>query len=179
MKRKYAIFVTLAVIAAIAFSWRWFEKASRAVVGTGERWSSESTYFFADRRDADWEFLYAIRGNEVVVQKAVFPGFKSRQWYHHKVDSDRMMSDLKAWAVRPGELDPPFLPDEMHPCRISLSEDETRPRGEAWFEDDSTAVKMWFATLQREFMKPEYRIEKLPLWVSEDARVRKYFGFWE
>jgi len=124
-----------------------------------------------------WEYSYIVRGNEVVVQKAVFPGYEDRTWYRRTIHSDDSMKLVKEWAVRPGNITPPFKPGGPWWSRFSIAPDRTRARGEAWFSNDSVEIADWLGTLKGECVRDELRIEQLPSWVTDDERLNRYFGF--
>jgi hypothetical protein len=178
-RRAATIALAVLLVGIIVLVWQWRNLSYHGVIGPAERWSSEVTYCFCDRSDPTWEYLYAVRGNEVMVQKAVFPGYTDRTWYRHTVQSDDLMNRIKEWAVRNGNTSPPFPPGGVWWCRISIAPDETKQRGEAWFENQTPEVSDWFGTLKREFVKEEQRAETLPNWVSGVPRVKKYFGYRE
>jgi hypothetical protein len=141
-----------------------------------EPWSPEATYFFTDRRDAKWEHLFAVRGREVAVQRAAFPGYTERSWYRATMP-DAFHERVKPWAVRAGDLTPPFTPSGPFMIRISPSLDPTRERGEAWFDNTNSEVAQWLDELRREFVRDELRITELPAWIDTDPRVKQYFGY--
>jgi hypothetical protein len=173
-RRFLSLVLALSALVAGAILWQW---GTPSPVVAGESWSPETTYIFSDRTDPVWEYCYLVRGNEVVVQKAVFPGYADRSWYRRTVHSEGLMNQMKEWAVRPGNISPPFKPGGPLWSRFSITPDATRERGEAWFSNDNIEVADWLGTLKRECVRNEYRIEKLPAWIADDERVNRYFGF--
>src|ERR1700739_1732066 len=105
-----------------------------------------------------------MRDQEAVVQVAVFPGYTGCRWYHcPKVPMD-LLRQIQMWAVRAGDITPPFEPGGPWFCRITLTSDQARKRGEAWFRNDNQEVKEWFKSLGHALVRDEYRVDTLPSW---------------
>jgi hypothetical protein len=143
--------------------------------GKVEPWSPTTTYFFSDRREAKWEYKYAVQDRQVVVQVASFPGYKVRTWYSAEVP-DELMEQMKSWATRRGDITPPFEPHGPWYCRIDLSSAKERERGQTWFSDDNKAVKSWFDLLRRTFVTDNAIINNLPRWIEEDEHFTRLLG---
>jgi hypothetical protein len=137
-----------------------------------ETWSALTIYLFTDRTDTPLEYVYATRGQQVVVQVAEFPGYADRKWYCATIP-DKFLDKLQTWAVRPGDVRPPFPAGVPPYCRSTLLPDLDKSE---WFGKENGEVRAWLEELREAFVKEEYRSDRLPRW-AQNERVKRYLGW--
>lgn len=143
-----------------------------------ETCAPDAVHFFNDRSHSELEHAFAVRDRESFAQVAVFPGYTKRRWYHCQHLPDDLFEQVKTWAVRRGDISPPFLPGGPLYARFTFHPEEKR-RGEAWFSNDNQEVQEWFWALQGTLIREEYRVNTLPDWVTGDERIKRHFGLWD
>ena len=130
--------------------------------------SPETTCFF-DRSDSELEFIYIIRGDQLLVQQAVFPGHTEGRWHYH----DKLPDDARAlfakWCGRAGDKGSSLQPGPRWYLRLTIP-DQAKERWTV-FNDDNDAASAFFSHLKRRYAKRESMVNELPNWLKNEKRL--------
>ncbi len=131
--------------------------------------SSNERICFVDRSDADLEFIYIIRGKQLFVQQAVFPGHTEQRWFFHAQLSDETSSLLAKWHARAGDKPSKSVPDSRWYIRLTITDQGKEKM--ALFHDDNDAATSFFSYLKRRFTKKDSATSELPNWIKNEKRL--------
>ncbi|MCX5675118.1 MAG: hypothetical protein NTX87_08925 [Planctomycetota bacterium] len=131
-------------------------------------------YVFTDRSDADLEFVYAIRDNEVFALKHLFPappGHDQARWYSLRPLPPALLRQAKVWRTRPGVTPPSWQSGDMWFGCVKFPRDSGAPQQVVYFPNENTEFEAFMTELRRAVICEDNSVSQIPDWTRSDKRV--------
>lgn len=126
-----------------------------------------------DRSDANHEWVFAFRGNEIVAQRHIFPGYDQPIIFSYSGATSVIPCDF---LIGPGNVEPPFVPHGPLFYRVDVPTDESAETRTVYFSDDTLELRRALSDLAALIQSQGKRLDELPDWITESTELRSYFG---
>lgn len=129
----------------------------------------ENIYIFSDRSDAELEYRFFIKGDQLFVSVCKFPEYSECKWYLIKIGNLRLPTS-KGIAIEQA-------PPHFWYAREVLSCHGDSPIVSIFIDKEECAVVKQFITqLRKRAVQGEYGTDTIPAWIEGDPRIDKRFG---
>jgi len=141
----------------------------------------EAIFVFGDDSHFRFQFTFVVTKDGVLGEKATFPGYEERWLYWCETLPESVEKELRVWMTQPGEVSRPwpkrYQLDGPWFLRVRLPLDESASGVEAYFANENEAMKAFLQALRDAVVREKNRIEAVPEWALEDARIKRWLGF--
>jgi hypothetical protein len=134
-----------------------------------------TVHVFHDRSDARLEWVFIIRGKEVVAQRHVFPGYSDRTVFHLEVAPSDTLEAVKKYCSLPGDTKPPFVPEGPWYARDDVRLDRDEQRITEFFANTNKGLSWMLRKLRTEVLKVG-PASKLPAWIQDSSELMDQLG---
>jgi hypothetical protein len=134
-------------------------------------------HVFHDRRDARYEWVFILRGQGVVAERHVFPGYADATAFRLDTLPTQLLARVLQFASKPGDVRSPFPPHGPWFSRTDVpTTPGTAPPATEFFASDNKDLLAMFSDLQAEALRSGKSVSELPEWVRANADLRKHLG---
>jgi hypothetical protein len=138
---------------------------------------ARAVHAFCDRRSAEYDYVFFLRGEGVLAQKVPFPhptGEMGELFWCSRLPGDLALQARKCVNLR-AEREPPFeLHDVPIYVRASFPMDGAETVFMEWFLSSNEDIGRFLTKVRASVVRDEFKITRMPPWAAEDRRIRLF-----
>ena len=123
-----------------------------------------------------YAWVFAFRGDQVVAQRHLFPGYDEPAIFRLRHASNLIPDE---YFSGDGNVEPPFLPGGPWFYRVDVAFEGPGEERSVYFANDTDELRVALPKLKATVMSEGERLETLPTWVIETPSVSGHFGLRE